>query len=458
MLIAAVLVYLLLTLCIGFITSRYVSSTQDFVLAGRNLPTVVAACALFATWFGSETVLGASSEFAEKGLYGVIEDPFGAALCLFLVGIFFVKPLYNQKLLTLSDFYRQRFGKKNEQVAAWFMVLSYFTWIAAQFKAIGIIFHQIAELPLWVGTVLGCVIVVTYTFAGGMWAVAITDFLQTIIIILGLGYIFYVVQADAGGIVHVIQQAPPDFFQFLPKNNLQDYLLYIAAWVTIGLGSIPQQDIFQRIMSAKSERTAIQASYWGAVMYLTVAFFPLMIALCGRYMHPDLLQGDTQMLLPAIVLKHGSVAVQVLFFGALISAIMSTASGALLAPAAVTGENIIKPLFKTVNDTKLLWLIRWSVVAIALISLLLGLTEMKIYHLVAASSVLSLVSLFVPLTAGLFWKKANAIGAMTSMLLGVIGWLIGMYWETVFPDILLGLLAAVVGMLLGSWWGNSKKI
>jgi Na+/proline symporter len=98
------------------------------------------------------------------------------------------------------------------------------------------------------------------------------------------------------------------------------------------------------------------------------------------------------------------------------------------------------------------------VVAIALISLLLGLTEMKIYHLVAASSVLSLVSLFVPLTAGLFWKKANAIGAMTSMLLGVIGWLIGMYWETVFPDILLGLLAAVVGMLLGSWWGNSKKI
>ncbi|MCU0420983.1 MAG: sodium:solute symporter, partial [Cyclobacteriaceae bacterium] len=91
MLLASIVVYLLATLAIGYWASRKVKTSGDFMLAGRSLPMVLSASALFATWFGSETVFGASSEFLKGGVLGVIEDPFGAALCLLLFGLFFAR-------------------------------------------------------------------------------------------------------------------------------------------------------------------------------------------------------------------------------------------------------------------------------------------------------------------------------------------------------------------------------
>ena len=181
--------YLLLTLGIGWWASRRVHSTKDFVIAGRNLPMVVAASALFATWFGSETIMGASSEFVEHGLIGVIEDPFGAALCLVLVGAFFARPLYKLNIITFNDFFRIRFSRQAEVISALFMIPSYFGWIAAQLVAMAIILNTIAGLTLLQGILLCALIVVFYTYIGGMWAVSITDFLQTIMIIITITFI-----------------------------------------------------------------------------------------------------------------------------------------------------------------------------------------------------------------------------------------------------------------------------
>ena len=105
-LLTSIIIYLVITLLIGFWASRKVNNTKDFVVAGRQLPTYMAAAALFATWFGSETIMGASSEFVEHGLIGVIEDPFGAALCLILVGAFYARPLYRMNILTFNDFFK----------------------------------------------------------------------------------------------------------------------------------------------------------------------------------------------------------------------------------------------------------------------------------------------------------------------------------------------------------------
>jgi Na+/proline symporter len=120
-------IYLFITILIGWFSSRFVKNSQDYVLAGRKMPTYVVASGLFATWFGSETVMGASSEFLENGLLGVIEDPFGASLCLLLIGLFFARPLYKLKLYTFSDYFRLRFGKKVEVISAFFMIPSYFS-------------------------------------------------------------------------------------------------------------------------------------------------------------------------------------------------------------------------------------------------------------------------------------------------------------------------------------------
>jgi SSS family transporter len=447
MLILFVILYMLITIGIGLVASRFVKSTKDFLLAGRSLPLYISATALFATWFGSETVLGASSKIAKDGLYGVIEDPFGAALCLFLIGLFFAKPLYRMNLLTFGDFYRVLYGRRVEVVASIMLSLSYLGWIAAQMVAIGIILQVTLSIPKEVGILVGFGVVLFYTFLGGMWAVSLTDFIQTVMIVVGLMFTLYEVSHGFSQLIPVLKSQPPGFYKFFPDNNIKDILYFIAAWITVGLGSIPQQDVFQRVMSSRSERVAVLSSLVAGFMYLTVAMIPLTLALFAKAYYPELLESDAQLLLPRMVMDHTSLLTQVLFLGALLSAIMSTASGALLAPSAVLSENLIKPLFRQLSDRAFLWVTRVCILFVALLSLLFAFMGESIYELVATSSALSLVSLFVPLVAGLYFKSSNGVSAMSSILLGFISWLI-IYPLSAEYSLLVGLLFSTVGYLL----------
>ncbi|EPG65896.1 sodium:solute symporter family protein [Leptospira wolffii] len=445
-----VILYILITISIGAVASRFVKSSQDYILAGRRLPLVLASSALFATWFGSETLMGASSKFVDGGILAVIEDPFGAALCLFLVGLFFAKPLYRMNILTFGDLYKNRFGRKVEFLSALFMIPSYFGWIAAQLVAMGIVIHSLFGFDIYVGILLASVVVLIYTYVGGMWAISITDFLQTILIVLGLAVLVWDLQGKAGGFDTVISTAKPGFFSFFPPLETKAILAYIAAWITIGLGSIPQQDIFQRVMASKSEKVAVYSSFLGGGMYLTVAFLPLLAGYFARRVYPEIASGDNQMILPHVVLAHSSLQIQILFFGALLSAILSTASGAILAPASVLGENIIRPILKNPEEETLLRIMRFCVLAVTFVSTLMALSETNIYQLVADSSSISLVSLFVPLVAALFWKKANATGAIYAMFSGMIVWLVlrffGPEW---LPASLPALGVSILGQVLG---------
>lgn len=452
MLISFIILYLLLTIFVGWYASKFVKTSNDFAIAGRQMPIYVVASGLFATWFGSETVMGASSEFVEHGLLGVIEDPFGAALCLFLIGMFFSRPLYRLNILTFSDYFRIRYNKKVEWISAIFIIPSYFSWIAAQLVALAIVLQSIAQIPFAWGIIICASIVLFYTYVGGMWSVAITDTIQTAIIIIGLLVLTLELVSEVGGFNEVLTKTPPDFFKFTPKeNSLTSWVSYFAAWITIGWGSIPQQDVFQRTLSAKSEDIAVKSAYWSSLMYLTVASMPLVIALCGTILYKDLKQGDSQMLIPILVLKHSGIGIQILFFGALLSAILSTCSGAILAPATVLGENLIKPLYgERISDKKLLHIMRLSVIGITLFGVALSLYKSEIYELVGESSALSLVALFVPLVAGLYWKKANALGAILSMILGTGVWTFFEFYETEIPSMIWGLLASIGGMIIGS--------
>lgn len=454
MLVAAVVSYILFTLLIGVAASRWVKNSRDFVLAGRKLPLFLASTALFATWFGSETVLGASSEFVSHGLIGVVEDPFGAALCLLLVGLLIARPLHRLNILTFCDFYRDRFGTRTELLSSLCMVPSYFGWIAAQLVAIGIIFQVVAGIPTLWGIVIGTAVVVLYTYVGGLWAVSITDFLQTIVILAGLIWLAVDLTEAAGGLVQVVDRTPPGFFRFWPEANLTSMSHYVAAWITIGLGSIPQQDVFQRVMAARSEQTAVRASYIASLMYLSVGLIPLLIGLCALQVYPEQVgdMADVQLTLPMVVMNHTSTGMQILFFGALLSAIMSTTSGAILAPASILAENIIRPRLRDQSDRRLMQILRGSVVLVGVASALMATWQSNIYDLVAQSSSLSLVSLFVPLMAGLYWKLASERGALLSIALGMGVWLVAEYTASDLPPILWGLAASVVGMIVGSGW------
>lgn len=458
MLVIFICLYLLLNLAVGIWAAGRIKNTEDFVLAGRQLPLGLATMVTFATWFGSETMMGSPSYFIKEGFLGVIEEPFGAALCLVLVGVFFARTFYRWNIITFCDFFSVRFSKTVELVSAVVIIPSYLGWIAAQFVSMGIVGQVVFGLPLTTGIWIGAILVMIYTLIGGMWSVSITDFMHNILLIIGLIIVAIILFSKAGGVATVIQQQPTGFFRMIPREmSFQHYAQYIAAWITIGLGSIPQQDIFQRVMASKDANTAVRSSILAGLLYITIALLPLFIALVSKTLYPDLLLGDTKLIIPNMILQHAPLWIQILFFGALISALLSTSSGAILAPATVFGENLVKLLLPQMPDRQLLSVIRWGVVWVTGISIWMAQARQDIFELVGESSSMSLVSLFVPLTFGLYWKKANTTGCLVSILLGFGVWIVcNFVLKTNFPSNLYGLAASLIGMVGGSLLTQKK--
>ena len=462
MLIGSVLVYLLLSILVGVYAATRVKSTRDYVVAGRHLPLYIVTATVFATWFGSETVLGISATFLQEGLRGIVSDPFGSSMCLILVGLFFARPLYRMKLLTIGDYYKQRYGRKVELITGLAIVISYLGWVSAQMTALGLVFSLLSHgaISQGQGTLIGAAIVLLYTLYGGMWSVALTDFLQMTIIIVGLLYIGWLATDMAGGVGHVVSHAQAaGKLEFWPALNARDIIAFVAAWITMMFGSIPQQDVFQRVMSGKSENVAASGSILGGSLYFLFAFVPLTIAYSATLIDPGmvsrLLAQDSQMILPDLIMNHMPVFAQIMFFGALLSAIMSTASGTLLAPSVTFTENVIKPWLGHQSDKRFLLTMRLVVVGFACVVAGFALySSASIYQMVENAYKVTLVVAFVPLAAGLYWKRANRAGAYASIGLGLAVWLPMEAWlpegAALLPPQFAGFLASLTGMIAGS--------
>ncbi|HET7867698.1 MAG TPA: sodium:solute symporter family protein, partial [Burkholderiaceae bacterium] len=347
MLLTLVIFYLLITIGIGLWAAKRVKTTADFAIAGRHLPLVMIVTTTFATWFGAETVMGIPARFVNGGLNGVVEDPFGAGTCLILVGLFFASRLYKMTLLTISDYYRERYGRAIEVVCSFIIILSYLGWVSAQVTALGLVFNLLSQgaIPIPVGMVIGTVSILAYTLFGGMWSVAVTDFIQMIILVVGLSIIAVFAAGQAGGADKVIALATSkDLFNFLPPPTFNDIAFFVAAAMTMMLGSVPQQDVFQRVMSANSVQAATRGPVIGGVAYILFAFVPMFLVTSALIIMPEqaatLIKEDPQKVLPTLVLEKMPFIMQVLFFGALLSALKSTASATLLAPSVTFVENI----------------------------------------------------------------------------------------------------------------------
>ena len=300
-LIGFVLLYILVTIAIGIWAATRVKDTNDFALAGRSLPLPMVVTATFATWFGSETILGLPGRFIESGIAGVIEEPFGSGMALILVGTFFAQKLYRHNILTIGDFYRDRYGTGVEMLCSIAIVISYLGWVGAQVTALGLVLNLITE-----GMIIGATVVLFYTMVGGMWSVAMTDFLQMIIIVAGLVAILFFAADLAGGMSNVIEYArEKDLFHALPEPTPSGWLFWISAAMTMMIGSIPQQDVFQRVMSAKNVRTAVAGPILGGSIYILFAFVPMLIVVAAVLAMPEisgkLLAEDPQQLLPTLV-------------------------------------------------------------------------------------------------------------------------------------------------------------
>ena len=442
---------MLVTLAIGLWASKRIKTSTDFTLAGKSLSTSFVGVTIFATWFGSSYVMGNPSYFVNNGISSYVSLVVSTAVCLVLVGYFYARRLYQLNIVTVGDFFKVRYNQKLETTVSIIVVFTYPHWIAAQFVALAYLFNSVLGIPVEYGIIMGALVVVLYTYIGGMWAVSYTDMLQSALIIIGLILLLISTIDQVGGIWPLFADKPASFFSPFPPNGLTHWSEYIATMLAVTIGAIPAQEIYQRVFSAKSQKAAINGAYLAAGLLLVLSAVPMLIGLGAAQLYPGLMAADNgQSIIPAMVSQYANIPLQILFYGALISAILSTSSGAMLAPATIIGENLIKPHFKNFSDKKLLLWTRLSVIVVAAVSCYFAFSDLDIVQLVIASLALLLVCVFAPFTFGLFWKKSSVFGAWSAIVVGGTVWFLCYLWETELDATIYGTLASCAAMVLGS--------
>jgi Na+/proline symporter len=337
------------------------------------------------------------------------------------------------RYLTLVDFFERRFGKGMTILASILQLMTYFVWTGAQMVAAGTIVHILfPAVPIEVGMILVALWVTGYTMLGGMLADTTLDFIQMFFTAGGVLMIFLFVMNQVGGWSAMTSLSEtlynPKPFTLLPDREAgylgyfgsMGWMYWVAAWMAIGFGSVPTQDLFQRSMSARNESTAVWGTYMAGVLYL---FFGIMSPVIGIMMY-NLAPGleNTDFVLVKAALDYMPPVLTAIFMAALASALMSTADSSLLAGASVVTQNLF-PLFGKKLDARSE--VRWTRIMVGisgLVGIIIAISAAVIYELGVVAWSLLLVGLFSPFALGMYWKKTNQWGAIAGFLGGFITW------------------------------------
>lgn len=414
--IPAISFYVLLQLLIAWFASRFINTETDYLLAGRRLGLGLGAFSLFATWFGAETVIGSAGAVADQGLSGGRTDPFGYALCLVLMAILLASQMRARGYVTFGDFFRDRFGKVAEKLAAIAMIPTSLIWAAAQILAFASILTTLTALPLDASLIITVVIVVTYSTLGGMLGDVITDCIQGTVVILGLASLFYLVVDQAGGIGAAIASVDPARLTLLSAD--ESVFAQLDGWMIPILGSLVAQEAMSRLLSTTSATVAKRACYLAAGTYLIVGMIPVLIALFGYQMITPAENRDS--FLPALALEVMPPVLYVVFLGALISAILSTIDSALLSATALASHNLLLPQFPTISEKRKLIITRSFVVLSGIFCYLVARSGDSIFGLVELASYFGSAGILVCVLAGLNSRSGSGLAAVATLITGIV--------------------------------------
>jgi SSS family transporter len=436
LIIAGIILILLVRMVIGYWANKRVETNVDYVLAGRRLPLWMAAPSIMATWFAAETLMGSSAQAYMYGFQGVVFDPFGATMCLIIAGIFVVRLNRRAQYLTIMDFFEHRYGKAMSIIGTVTQIITYFGWTAAQIVAGGAILQSLLGWPIQSGMILVATVVTLYTVLGGLWADTALDFMQMFLTCAGLILIMAGIISSVGGLREMFglagAQYATDTFAIWPTENdgyfgyfgVNGWFYYLAAWMAVGLGSIPAQDYLQRTNAAKNENTAVKATFLAALLYIVFGVIsPLIGVTAYGAIGAELEGSQVEFVLVSMSMKYLPPLLAAAFIAALASALMSTSDSSLLAGATMFTENLVKPFKPDISDKTQLLLTRLSLLVSGIIALSIALFAETIYRLAVLSNTTILVGMAAPYLIGMYWKKGNHFGALASFFTGVISWI-----------------------------------
>ena len=441
----AILAYIAAQLLIAWRFRRRTESEADYLLAGRSLGPWMATFAVVATGFGAETCIGAAGEAYAHGMSGVVADPFGYTLGLVATGLFVAVALWKRGVTTLADLFRARYGVGVERLAAIIMIPSSLLWAAAQVRAFGQVLASASELGLLAAMTLAAVVVIAYTAFGGMWTDAVTDLVQGLVLIaglLGLAAVFF-------------WQGGAEQLAALPAERL-DPLHGRSGWdfaetlLTPVFSTLVAQELASRVLAMRSPGLARGATLGAAGLYFAMAAIPLMLGLAAVGLMGSGL--DPEQVLSRYAESRLPLPLYVLFLGALVSAILSTLSGALLVAGSLAAHNLLLPLRPEWSERAKLRANRIAVVVFGVVAYVIALMSDSVYGLVEEAAGLGSAGLFVLLMASLWKREAGSRPAAYAALLTGTGVYLagahGLDWETPYLAALGS--AALVYLLLAA--------
>lgn len=453
MLLLAIAAYLGAQFAIGIWASRRVRTEDDFLVAGRRFGYPLAIFSLFATWFGAETLMGSAGQAYATGLSVTSAEPFGYALCLVLLGLIFAAPLWRAGLTTLADLFRQRFSVGVERFAALLLIPGSILWAAAQMRAFG---HVLSHASTWsvdVALLVSAGVCIVYTAFGGLLADAVTDFLQGIVLILGLVALLVAVTTrldGPGGLVTAVATSP----RILAPGGGQALLPALEAWAVPVLGSLIATESVSRVIAARDPTVARRSSYAAGAMYLGVGLIPAILAVTAAHLVPQL--SDPEQFLPALAMELLPDAGYVLFAGAVVSAILSTVNSTLLVPAGLASHNLIVPLAGITDQRVKVKLAQGGVVLFGIVAYVLARHAEGVYALVEQASGIGSAGVLVTVSFGLFTKVGGKIAAYATLAAGITSYLVSTFTGVPYP-FLLSLGASLATYVVTSFLDASPR-
>ncbi|MCD6472094.1 sodium:solute symporter family protein [Candidatus Aerophobetes bacterium] len=438
--IGGVSIYMAVMVFIGWWASHYVKGATDYIVAGRRLPYWMLVGTLVATWFGAGPIMGGAANGYLFGMQGVIFDPFSAAICFLLTGIFFARLMRRARFITLGDVFVVRYGKTMGVFSIIVLSIAEMGWVGSQLVAFGAILNVFTGLPMAYGIIISCVVLIGYTYLGGMWAVTLTDVIQFLILTAALLIAFPLVIGHLGGWGSFVAKAGnwaelPTWAitpvkgdaGYLGYTGSMGWLYYIAAWLSIAVGSICAQDLMQRVLAGKNETVTVRACYTSTGIYLTIGLIGPLLGIAMYAINPNLTIADTELIIPWMTAHFLPPYLAVFFVCGLFAVLMSSSDSAILASASLFGNNLQKMFKPDATDKDVL---RWSrimVPIVTIVALFIALRLQTIYKLMVIAWTIILVGLFASYAAAFFWKKANHIGALASLFAGFGSWIMLIY-------------------------------